>query len=535
MDEETLEAAIATYGAQLQQVEIALSAGLDPAQQPDLLKLKEDLCQLIELTEASLVSVKKSRLLAILENHNGLQINTSEAAADISSANGGLNDEFAAFYSELGESSGSSSDNREKDTDGEAGAVNCEEEEEEEEDEEEEEEEEEDALSGTKVRAPYRTKWGTLEYHNAMVVGSEPPDGDEAQVRVLYIYPTQKSMKPCPFYLEDKCLFLDNCRFSHGEVVYVSELREFLECDLSNLEEGSSCLVRHEDGIWYPAKIKDIDSGFYTVKFDSLLLKDVVVEADCIIPPLREDDPISSDSDPDDTGDGDATGYAKVIDSAEESAVTLSSANFGGWEAHTRGIGSKLMLKMGYEYGKGLGKLLEGRVEPVMAVVLPQGKSLDECAQFTQKRTRSKATKDGAQTGRPKRRRKPRVATGGRRTVFDFLNHQLGDRSSDPAEGGASAALAATSLEAYRGGKSTKRSLNVKQFQAAERVSQTEREIQQLSKLLNRQAGRDASRVKQLEEKLSAARCLLAQQKAQELSIQRENRKADTHKKMTEF
>ena len=35
----------------------------------------------------------------------------------------------------------------------------------------------------------------------------------------------------------------------------MSELREFLECDLSNFEEGSSCLVRHEDGIWYPAKI----------------------------------------------------------------------------------------------------------------------------------------------------------------------------------------------------------------------------------------------------------------------------------------
>lgn len=46
---------------------------------------------------------------------------------------------------------------------------------------------------------------------------------------------------------------------------------------------------------------------------------------------------------------------------------------------------------------------------------------------------------------------------------------------------------------------------------------------------------RDTSRVKQLEEKLSAARRLLAQQKAQELSIQREHKKADTHKKMTEF
>lgn len=55
----------------------------------------------------------------------------------------------------------------------------------------------------------------------------------------------------------------------------------------------------------------EIDSGFYTVKFDSLLLKDAVVEADSIIPPLREDDPLSSDSDSNDTGDGESLGYAK--------------------------------------------------------------------------------------------------------------------------------------------------------------------------------------------------------------------------------
>lgn len=202
MDEETLEAAISTYGAQLQQVETALSAGLDPSQQSDLHKLKEDLLQLIELTEASLVSVKKSRLLASLEDSNELQSNIQETAADTNSAHNSLDSEFAAFYNEVGESSGSSSDNRERDKVEEQG------------DEEEDEEEEEDALSGTKVRAPYRTKWGTLEYHNAMVVGAEPPDGEEAQVRVLYVYPTQKSMKPCPFYLEDKCRFDDNCRYN---------------------------------------------------------------------------------------------------------------------------------------------------------------------------------------------------------------------------------------------------------------------------------------------------------------------------------
>ncbi|XP_071331565.1 zinc finger CCCH-type with G patch domain-containing protein [Trachinotus anak] len=524
MDEETLEAAIATYGAQLQQVETALLAGLDPSQQSDLVKLKEDLCQLIELTEASLVSVKKSQLLASLEDSNGLQTYTSEAATDTSHGNGSLDPEFAAFYCELGESSGSSSDTRERGKEGDGGVGD-----------DEEDEEEEDALSGTRVRAPYRTTWGTLEYHNAMVVGAEPPDGEEAQVRVLYVYPTQKSMKPCPFYLEDKCRFQDNCRFSHGEVVYVSELREFVECDLSNLEEGSSCLARHEDGIWYPAKIKEIDSGFYTVKFDSLLMKDAVVEADCVIPPLREDDPLSSESDLDDTGDGDDVAYAKVMDSAVESTVMLNTANFGGWEAHTRGIGSKLMVKMGYEYGKGLGKMQEGRVEPVMAVVLPKGKSLDQCAEFTQRRTQSKAAKDGTLTGRPKKHRKPRVAKGGRHTVFDFLNHKLGGKGTGSAEGGAAAPSAATGVEAYRGGESTKRNLNVRLFKASERVSQTEREIQKLTESLRRQTGRAASTVKHLEEKLSAARRLLAQQKAQELSIQREHRKADTHKKMTEF
>lgn len=524
MDEETLESAIAAYGAQLQQVETALSAGLDPSQQSDLLKLKEDLCQLIELTEASLVSVKKSRLLASLEESDGLQEKASDSAADMHTANGSLDAEFASFYSELGESSGSSSDIKERDKEGD----------DEIEDSQEEEEEEEDVASGTKVRAPYRTSWGTLEYHNAMVVGAEPPHGDEAQVRVLYVYPTQKSMKPCPFYLQDKCRFQDNCKFSHGEVVYVSELREFLECDLSNLEEGSSCLARHEDGIWYPAKIKEMDSGFYTIKFDSLLLKDAVVEADGVIPPLREDDPLSSDSDLDDIENDVA--YAKVLDSNEEATAAVNSSNFGGWEAHTRGIGSKLLLKMGYEYGKGLGKLQEGRVEPVMAVVLPKGKSLDQCAELTQKRTQSKLAKDGTQMGLKKRRRKPRAgATGERRTVFDFLNHKLGGNSTDRPEGGAAEPSAITGVEAYRGGKSTKRSLNVKLFQAAERVAQTEREIQKLSESLGRQTGRDAARVKHLEEKLSAARGLLAQQKAHELSIQREHKKADTHKKMTEF
>ncbi|KAI5101851.1 zinc finger CCCH-type with G patch domain-containing protein, partial [Silurus meridionalis] len=509
MDESSLEQAIESYSAQLQQVEAALACGLSSSDQADLLKLKEDLVQLIELTESSLVSVKKSQLLASLEDSTALLATpdkTQERPKE-------LDDEFAAFYSEISESAPEAAQDPIPDED---------------------ENENEEDISGTKVRAPYYSSWGTLEYHNAMVVCSEEPDGEDARVRVLFIHPTHKSMKPCSFFLEGKCRFMDGCRYSHGEVVRTSELRDFLEADLTNMQQGSSCLAKHEDGIWYPAKITEIEGGFYTVKFDSLLLKEAVLEADCLIPPLRlEENSTSSSDSEDDLEQCDAV-YAKGLifgSGTEEEAVTVNTAEFCGWEAHTRGIGSKLLLKMGYELGKGLGKTLSGRVEPVQAVVLPKGRSLDQCAELTLRKTRAAIAKNNPADSRKRRTKRKRTSTSTKSDVFDFLNSKLGESSrSSPAP-----SCSVSGVEAYRGGKSTKRSLNVQLFQAMERISQVEREIQRITDSLNRRNGRDAAVISHLEEKLSALRDVLQQLKAQEQTIQRAQTKADTHKKMTEF
>nr|CAD7587242.1 unnamed protein product [Timema genevievae] len=47
--------------------------------------------------------------------------------------------------------------------------------------------------------------------------------------------------------------------------------------------------------------------------------------------------------------------------------TALISQGVGGWERHTKGIGAKLLLQMGFQPGKGLGKALQGISAPVQA------------------------------------------------------------------------------------------------------------------------------------------------------------------------
>uniref|UniRef100_A0A8C6R769 G-patch domain-containing protein n=2 Tax=Nannospalax galili TaxID=1026970 RepID=A0A8C6R769_NANGA len=188
---------------------------------------------------------------------------------------------------------------------------------------------------------------------------------------------------------------------------------------------------------------------------------------------------------------------------------------------------------MGYEFGKGLGRHAEGRVEPIHAVVLPRGKSLDQCAEILQKKTKG----GQAGTSRPPRCQRSGGKPEGRpppRNVFDFLNEKLQSQASGAPDAGVDTS-GRRIKDMYNASKSAKQALSLQLFQTEEKIERTQRDIRGIQEALTRNAGRHTVATAQLQEKLEGAQRQLGQLRAQEAGLQREQRKADTHRKMTEF
>lgn len=155
------------------------------------------------------------------------------------------------------------------------------------------------------------------------------------------------------------------------------------------------------------------------------------------------------------------------------------------WEVTQRGD-----AVITWSLSSGLGKNGEGRVEPVQAVVLPRGKSLDQCAEVLQKKKQGmlepgksrKCRAKGSSSGQAGGRKAPR-------NVFDFLNEKLRGKSTGDKTGGV-ALPQRNSKEIYHASKSTKKALSVSLFQTTEKIEQTQRDIRGIQQALARNIGR---------------------------------------------
>jgi G patch domain-containing protein 2 len=121
---------------------------------------------------------------------------------------------------------------------------------------------------------------------------------------------------------------------------------------------------------------------------------------------------------------------SEETDSADKKGAT-SSANVGSFEVHTTGFGSKMMAKMGYTEGGGLGKNGQGMAQPIEVIQRP--KSLGLGVEFSSNvddpardsiGTSKKHTKSSSRVGSSEKR------TKGSSSIGSFEKHTKGSSTS---------------------------------------------------------------------------------------------------------
>lgn len=503
MEESVLEESLAQYRIQLLQVNASSVA--NDVDGEALNKLKEDLQLLIDLTKDNLLCVKKKRLLAELDIQFDVQtLVQAQTTEDVPPSTSNISYE----------------DQTDDDI--------------------------EDSISslvGSKCEAPFSFDWGVLGYHNALITSIEvteiPNSMDDIKIKVMYCNPRCDQMRPCPYYLEGECRFeATECRYSHGEIVNLSDLREFKEPNFSLLQPGKKCVAKFHDGLWYSATVQSVSVEKCEVKYDQYSEIGTLAMEDLIPDDGNSSD--SSDEDEDYYGDNSISNEIDV--EVEDFAVPVklwssaSHAVIGGWEIHTRGIGSKLMEKMGYIMGQGLGKNSEGRSEPIEAVVLPQGKSLDKIMELKEQAGDKNGVRVRKKLRRKKRKQMAAIAEGyhrksAKKSVFDLLNSKLGQNKAGQVN---DHKILTKSPKTILNTASTS-GLNVQSFQISEDIKKSERELGRLRKALSRNDARDRIVAEQLRSKISHQEDRIKQLHSMDKAIDKEQDMRKHNKKFAVF
>lgn len=520
-ENKALHESLKQYELQLEAVKLSLASSASDSQAAELLELKHNLEEVIRLTQATLRgAVDKD------STTNQIQVNDDG------------DEEFARFQAEM-KSLGALAEVQDQAVT--AAEDHC-----------KELAELVDHLEGAHVKAPFSKDWGQLSYHSAVVLSVDASDIthiDDIKVNVMFTHPTVSAMKPCPFFLEGRCKFSqEQCRFSHGHAVALSDLREYSEPSFSGFKPGLPCLVKSDkDGLWQLAALESIGERqdevvvrlSHSGKTVSTGVEDVFY--------LEDDGTVeSSDSESDSQRAADGVPIAGSCEDDQEGAPvvawspsTASGLPLGAWEKHTKGIGSKLMQKMGYVWGEGLGIRGNGRTEPVEAVVLPAGKSLDKCMELKElgmiqdpaKAQRKVLLKMKREEEKIERRYHKAAESG---SVFDFLNRQIfskkhsnnaHERHNTQKEKHSSLDLKSVSM----------RGLGIEALQVTEAIKRAEREIARLGHSSARNKDRDKVMHAQMEKKIEEQRQLIRQLQSKERSIAAEQQHRKGNDKLRIF
>ncbi|CAG8534780.1 11205_t:CDS:2 [Acaulospora colombiana] len=407
---------------------------------------------------------------------------------------------------------------------------------------------------------------------------------------ILILTPITPSTRVCKRYLSNKCAGICPQGRSHGEEISSEFVVPYEILHIGQIDAykvGRNFWAKYKDEVWYLAKLIGLESkgsGFRVIYkgYENENPNGIVVGPDEIIPVQSldddeggkeeifsedksesdysndESDSFSDDFVPSDTPplSGTETGFGRV--SLETfNNQDKDNSNFAEWEKHTTGVASRMMAKMGYKMGEGLGKNGEGIIDPIEVKIFSQGVSLDyidESDKIGSHRHRRHKRGTEVQSKRPRRRKrigsdtrtssKSDVAVESQTNVFDFLNASLNKggsgicdtnniKVSSLSSSNESSNSTVNGLKRDRRPAETNHNLALYQIQ--QQLNQTQRELQKAKESLQRNEKKDPTMAKHFREKVNQMEATHHALKKKEMEIQNGISKEKGRKKMIVF
>ncbi|RDD46720.1 Zinc finger CCCH-type with G patch domain-containing protein [Trichoplax sp. H2] len=482
MDEEKLKQDLENFKQQLNQVELLIASG---SEDEDISKLKDDLKQLIELTEGSLLSLKKSKLISYIDQVIDVQTTSSSTSNDNKTTTlqqrRHINEKYTV---------------------------------------------------GAKCRAPYQHSWGGIQYGNAVIVDTDSLDESDI-VKVMFLNPISHEMRPCPFYLDGQCNYSDeDCKYSHGYPVNISDMKSFEEPNFSIIKERGSCLAKYKDDLWYRATIRGIlDDGKISIHYDQYSIDSIVKIEDIL--PIEDIEDSNSSLEDEDISDYDIHSDDSADNESKITGVISLSVNpsekykLGEWENHTKVLN---LREFSHTF----------LFAPQQSLIIKRA-SLDTCKELRETdrlknpfKTKTKKKITELKSQRESRDKTSKAANDDDSTafdIFDFINDRLSNVSG--------ANVAEHRNDVKRSRKSEKdqnpKNLNIELVKVQQEIKNLKKIRSSQNTSLGRHTGKDKRMEDRITNKLRATSASLSRLEEKERSLQYRLKINTEKKKMTIF
>ncbi|KAI7849020.1 hypothetical protein BDC45DRAFT_561208 [Circinella umbellata] len=263
----------------------------------------------------------------------------------------------------------------------------------------------------------------------AIIIDNKNNDPNESTVFIAT--PITRATVPCSEFLSGRSC---SCA-THGITIPNNDLlpMEVLSQENYHLDQKVWVKNNNSDGIYVMATVEDHleTTGEWRVQIISTRQTKTVqtlLPVIDLLDDMHNDSSSNADDMSDQNKDDDDDGDRFAIDIMEQKRQNHDQ--WAGWQQHTTGFGAKMLAKMGYVTGQGLGRESQGLVNPIEATKRRGGDRLGLGTSTAPEKKKTIHKKKSKKQQKQRQLQKPQV----NQDIFSVMNKMLANNNSSSME-----------------------------------------------------------------------------------------------------